>query len=142
MEKTNKLLQIIFYSSVALSLLMVILFECNIIDSGFYAAYGKDEFMAATTMELITICTIPVMLRTFKFGFIKRSVRLGGEAAMHQWSVIRMFILCLLMVINTLLYYMFMNVAFGYMGIILFLCIFMIFPTKERFKKEMEDCKE
>ncbi len=142
MKKTNKILQTLFYSTLAVSLIMVVLFEFDILESGIIAAYGETEFATATTMELITICSIPVVLRTFKFGFIKRSVRLGGETALRLWSVIRLSILCVLMTVNTLLYYVFMNVAFGYMSIITFLCMFLIFPSAERLKKEMEDCKE
>lgn len=121
---------------------MVILFECNILEAGFLAAYGKNEFIVATTMELITICAIPVVLRTFKFGFIKRSVCKDNENNLRFWSILRLLILCILMVANTLLYYIFMNVAFGYMGIITFLCIFLIFPTMERLKKETEECSK
>lgn len=113
MKKTNKILQTVFYTSLTISLIMVILFECNIIDSGLYAAYGKNEFIVATTMELITIFAIPLMLGTFKFGFVKRSVCRGGDKSLHSWSLMRMMVLCILMVINTLLYYVFMNVAFG-----------------------------
>jgi hypothetical protein len=49
----------------------------------------------------------------------------------------RLLMLCVPMVLNTVLYYMFMNVAFGYMGIILFLCLFFIVPTRERCMSEI-----
>ena len=142
MKKTNKILQTVLYVSLAVSLVMVILFECNILECGLLAANLKYEFVAATIMELITICAIPVVLRTFKFGFIKKSVRNGGEDSLRMWSLLRLSIMCVLMVVNTLLYYIFMYVAFGYMAIILFLCTFLIFPNMERLKKEMEECSK
>lgn len=142
MKKTNKILQTVLYVSLAISLVMVILFECDILECGLLAANLKDEFIAATVMELVTICAIPVVLRTFKFGFIKKRVRNGGIGSLQFWSLLRMLIFCILMVVNTLLYYLFMYVAFGYMAIILFLCIFLIFPTMERLKKEMEECSK
>ena len=142
MKKTNKILQTVLYVSIAISLLMVILFECGVLECGLYAADMKNEFIAATVMELITICAIPVVLRTFRFGFIKRLVRKGGSGSLQFWSLLRLLILCVLMVVNTLLYYMFMYVAFGYMAIILFLCIFLIYPTMERLKREMEECNK
>ena len=134
------MLQTILCISVAISLIMVVIFENDIIIPGFCAAFGRDEFITATIMELITICSIPVALRTFKFGFVKKQVVANGEKSLHFWSMLRMCVLCVLMVINTLLYYVFMNVAFGYMGIITFLIIFLIFPTMERLKREMEEC--
>ena len=41
------------------------------------------------------------------------------------------------MVVNTLLYYLFMNVAFGYLAIILALCIFFVFPSMSRCEAEV-----
>ncbi len=40
------------------------------------------------------------------------------------------------MLVNAVLYYVFMNVAFGYMAIILFLSTLFIFPTQERCEQE------
>ena len=37
---------------------------------------------------------------------------------------------------NAVLYYPFMNVAFGYMGIILGLSLLFVFPTEERYQSE------
>lgn len=142
MKKTNKILQTVFYVSLAVSLIMVVLFESDTILPGILAAYGRDEFIVATTMELITICAIPVVLRIFKFGFVKRRVQADGEKAMRSWSLMRMLVLCVLMVVNTLLYYVFMNVAFGYMAIITFLCVFFIFPSTDRLKREKEECEK
>ena len=142
MKKTNKHLQTVLGISVAVSLIMVVLFESETILPGFRAAYGRDEFITATIMELITICAIPVLLRTFKFGFVKRSVKASGDEALGRWSMVRMSVMCALMVINTLLYYVFMNVAFGYMAIIILLCIFFIFPSVDRLKREKEECEK
>ena len=44
--------------------------------------------------------------------------------------------LLLLLVANAVLYYPFMNVAFGYMGIILGLALLFVFPTEERYQSE------
>ena len=44
----------------------------------------------------------------------------------------RLLILEVPMVINTLLYYIYMNTTFGYMGIMLLLCLPFVFPTLNR----------
>jgi len=49
---------------------------------------------------------------------------------------LRLSLLALPLVANTLLYYAFLNVAFGYLGIILFLSILFVRPTRQRFEKE------
>ena len=47
--------------------------------------------------------------------------------------------LCLPMLLNTLFYYMFgFSVAFGYMAIVLFLCLFMIYPSMKRCEYEVQ----
>ena len=48
-----------------------------------------------------------------------------------------MLMLCLPMVANTLLYYIYMNVAFGYMAIILLLSLCFVLPTMARCEAEM-----
>ena len=51
----------------------------------------------------------------------------------------RLLMLCVPMIVNTVLYYVFMNVAFGYMGIILFLCLFFVMPTMDRCLSEIKE---
>ena len=43
------------------------------------------------------------------------------------------------MVVNTLLYYIYMNTTFGYMAIIMALCLPFVFPTKGRCLAEIEE---
>ena len=86
-------------------------------------------------MELLTLCFIPVALRLFKFQFVANS--LTSASNLLRWASIRMLMLCLPMVANTLLYYMYMNVAFGYMAIILLLCLAFVLPTKSRCEQEI-----
>ena len=48
----------------------------------------------------------------------------------------RLIILEAPMVINTLLYYIYMNTTFGYLGIILLLCLPFVFPSLSRCEDE------
>ena len=52
------------------------------------------------------------------------------------YSLVRLEMLLMPMLVNAVLYYVFMNVAFGYMAIILFLSTLFIFPTQERCEQE------
>jgi hypothetical protein len=58
--------------------------------------------------------------------------------ALLSWGVLRLGLLSVPMILNTLFYYLFMNVAFGYMAIILFLCLFFVVPTMDRCQSEVE----
>lgn len=126
-----------FAISVGVSLAMVLLFETELLPTGLLAGRdGSDEFVVATFMELLTLCAIPVALRLFKFRSVAGQLT-GADGLLH-WGLVRMAMLCLPMVANTLLHYLYMNVAFGYMGIILFLCIAFVLPTKARCEAEIQ----
>ena len=131
MKRTYNVLNTIFIVSLCISAAMVLLFETDILPDGVcHTATGAAEFVWATVMELLTICVIPVALRLFRFGSIAR--RLVSAEALLSWGSLRLLMLCVPMVLNTLLYYMFMLPSFGYMAIILFLSIFFVFPSMER----------
>ena len=124
-----------FAAFVAASLLIVVLFESGALPSGVLAGKSaSEEFVVLCAMELLTICVIPVSLRLFKFSRV--SSRLSAEGGLLRYGLLRLLALCLPMVANTLLYYLYMNVAFGYMGIILLLCLAFVMPTKGRCEME------
>lgn len=126
----------IFLTSIAVGLVIVVLFENDLLPCGIMISDDKSvEFVVATIMELLTICVIPVALKLFRFKRISKL--LTSAEALSKWGTIRLLLLCVPMIVNTVFYYMFMNVAFGYMGIIIFLCLFFVVPTKERCRSEI-----
>lgn len=136
MKRTQKLLMSTFATFVAVTLVIVVLFESDLLPTGILKDdVGSDEFWAATIMELLTLCIIPVSLRLFKFGAVSR--RLVSAESLLKYGMVRMLMLCLPMLANTLLYYLCMNVAFGYMAIIVFLCLAFVLPTKTRCESEV-----
>lgn len=126
----------IFLTAIAVGLVIVALFENDLLPCGIMISDDKSvEFVVATIMELLTICVIPVALKLFRFKRISKL--LTSAEALSKWGTIRLLMLCVPMIVNTVFYYMFMNVAFGYMGIIIFLCLFFVVPTKERCRSEI-----
>lgn len=127
----------IFLTSIAVGLVIVVIFENDLLPCGIMISDDKSvEFVVATIMELLTICVIPVALKLFRFKRISKL--LTSAEALSKWGTIRLLMLCVPMIVNTVFYYMFMNVAFGYMGIIIFLCLFFVVPTKERCRSEIK----
>ncbi len=127
----------IFLTAIAVGLVIVVLFENDLLPCGIMISDDKSvEFVVATIMELLTICVIPVALKLFRFKRISKL--LTSAEALSKWGTIRLLMLCVPMIVNTVFYYMFMNVAFGYMGIIIFLCLFFVVPTKERCRSEIK----
>lgn len=120
----------------AVAAVMVILFETETLPTGLLKTEEKsDEFVLLCLMELLTICVIPVALRLFRFGGVAR--RLTTPEALLRWAGLRLYMLCVPLVVNLLLYYLYFNVAFGYMGIILLLCLFFVVPTRARCESEL-----
>lgn len=123
---------------IAICLVMVVLFENDVLLPGMYAVDKVMEYYVAIAMELVTICLIPISLRLFKFRKVKSSIKEKSFDGLIYWGSCRMYMLVVPMMLNTLLYYLFMNVAFGYMGIIGLLCMVFIYPSKARCKSEVE----
>ena len=75
MIRTQKILMRMFAAFVGVSLLMAALFEIDILPCGILRGIDtSSEFVAATFMELLTLCFIPVALRLFKFQFVAKSL--------------------------------------------------------------------
>ena len=128
-----------FWCNVLLTLAVVVLGELEWLP--FTGANGgkTTEFYLLTAMELITICIIPLALRLFKFKKVKRQLADGREEALCKWALYRLDMLSVPMFINAVLYYVYQHAAFGYLAIILFLCLFFIYPSMSRCQSELED---
>ncbi len=137
MKKTRYTLLAVCLGSVAVSLLMAALYESDTLAVGALVGYDGAEFVLASAFELVSIAVIPIALRLFKMRVVRRSLASEGEAALLRWGVLRLLLLCVPLVANTLLYYLFMSPSFGYMAIILFLCLFFVYPSKARCHYEL-----
>ena len=129
----QKTLMATFVAGIVCALLLVVAGETGLLPTGTLSDQKSAEFVVLSVMELLTICIIPLALRLFKFNAVKRRL----TTAAVTWSLIRMAMLQVPMIANVLLYYLFMNPAFGYMAIILFLCMFFIVPTQSRCESEI-----
>lgn len=132
-EKVRNVLLAQMWSSVAAVVMIIVLFESDIVLPGIIEKGSQTEFIMLIMMELITVSMIPLALRLFKFDFVKRSIAAKPIAGLQRWGVVRMAMLCDTMVVNTLLYYLTpLNVAFGYMAIICLICLVFVNPTLRR----------
>ena len=132
----QRILQITFYSIVVTAILLVLLFESNVFSTGLYADNKPADFLFTTILEVLTICCIPLALRLIKDKTMKKYDVPRRMQIYRRKAMLRLLLLGCPLLVNTFLYYLFMNVAFGYMAIILFLCLLFIIPTKERQQRE------
>jgi hypothetical protein len=115
-----------------MALVIIVLFETGELPVGVMAADKQSEFVLTALMEILSLGAAFLGLRLFKFQAIHRDLVSRKEPAMWKWGMTRLLILQVPMVINTLLYYIYMNTTFGYLGIILLLCLPFVFPSLSR----------
>lgn len=139
MNNSRKLLLVEFWIPLFICFCIIILFEGDLLLSGGWLENKVQEYYVAIVMELLTIVLIPLSLRLFKFSFVKRQLSSSPTHALGVWGTLRLCMLTVPMLVNCWLYYMFMNVAFGYMGIIGALCLCFVYPSKDRCQLETSD---
>lgn len=132
----RKMLLLEFWIPVLNCLCIIILYENDLLLSGSWHDNKIDEYYVAIVMELITICLIPLSLRLFKFRIVKQDLQTSEGQMLWKWGSVRLLMLTLPMMVNCWLYYQFMNVAFGYMGIIGLLSLCFVYPSKARCSQE------
>jgi hypothetical protein len=139
MKRISKYLTVIFTLFVVLTLAVILLYETEVLESGLLADDKQSEFLWTALMELLSLGAAFLGLRLFKFRMVHEDLTGRKEPAMMKWGTIRLLILEMPMLVNTLLYYIYMNTTFGYMAIILLLCLPFVFPSLNRCLAETSD---
>ena len=132
MKKISKQLTFVYILLAAIALAIVALYEFGVLESGVLADSKQTEFVALTVMELTSLAAAFIGLRLFKFRMIHNELVTNEEPAMLKWGLLRLLILEVPMVVNTYLYYIYMNTTVGYLAIILLLCLPFVMPTESR----------
>lgn len=126
------------FSMIGITVVLVVLFETDVLPSGLMATEKQTEFLLTTLMELLTLASVYMALRLFKFDKVHQELITRKADGLRRWGLIRLAILLLPMPLNTVLYYLFMNTTFGYMAIILAICLPFVYPSEARCEAETE----
>lgn len=132
MKKVSKQLTAFYIAQVALALVFIVLFELDVLPVGIMSEDKQSEFVLTALMEIVSLGAVFLGLRLFKFKAIHHDLVTREEKAMWKWGMTRLLILEAPMVIDTLLYYIYLNTTFGYLAIILLLCLPFVFPSLNR----------
>ena len=138
MKETKNQLMSVFVSGTVLPLMIVCIYETEVVVPGLLATDKQSEFLLTFLMELMTLGCAFLALRLFKFEKIHQELISGKAVALRNWGVIRLVMLLLPLWADTLLYYLYMNTTFGYLGIILVLCLPFVYPSESRCEAETE----
>lgn len=139
MKETLKNLRILFFMPLLCVLLMIVAFESGLLPVGVLSPQSTDEFILLVVMELALVLLIPLSLKLFKFKMVIRDLMETKEIALRKWWSIRIIMLMVPLVVNTILYYLYMSTTFGYMAIILFICMAFVYPDKDKCYYETRD---
>lgn len=140
MKNVKNTLTVLLWTVLALALIVVVLFETDVLMFGYYAGSGEQaEFLLTTMMELLTLAVIPLSLKLFKFPRVHADLVSRKAEALRKWGLLRLLMLLVPLLVNTLLYYAYANVAFGYMAIILVIVLPFVYPSMERCQSETEE---
>ena len=140
MKNVKNTLTVLLWTVLALALIVVVLFETDVLMFGYYAGSGEQaEFLLTTMMELLTLAVIPLALKLFKFPCVHADLVSRKAEALRKWGLLRLLMLLVPLLVNTLLYYAYANVAFGYMAIILVIVLPFVYPSMERCQSETEE---
>ena len=132
MKKVSKQLMAFYIAQIALALVVVVLFELDVLPVGVMADDKQSNFIFTALMEIVSLGAAFLGLRLFKFKAIHDDLVKRQEKAMWKWGMARLIILEAPMVIDTLLYYIYMNTTYGYLAIIMLLTLPFVFPSENR----------
>ena len=138
MKETKNLLMGVFVAGIVLPLTIVCLYETEVVVPGLFATDKQSEFLMTFLMELMTLGCAFMALRLFKFEKIHQKLISDKAVALRKWGTIRLVLLLFPLWADTLLYYLYMNTTFGYLGIILVLCLPFVYPSESRCEAETE----
>ena len=137
MKQTRNLLMALLWADVLVALLIVGLFETGFLEQGLVATEQTLEFYLLMLMELATIGLIPLALRLFKFRRVHDELVTRQAQGLQKWGVARIQMLTVPMMVNAFLYELFFNTTFGYLAIILVICLPFVYPTMARCEDEV-----
>jgi len=138
-KKIRNILLVEFLLFTLLTAATVVLHENDIILSGALTGDKQSEFILLSVMEVLTLGFIPLSLKLLKIKYVRKNIAAAPYKNMLKWGLFRLCLIGLPAVINTIMYYSYMNAAFGYLAIIGILCLFFIYPGTERCINEIEE---
>lgn len=123
-----------------LTVLLVALYECDILPQGLFAGDAQMEYIMQVTSILLTICLIPLSLRLFNLSLTRHIAALPLKNALksyRRWSEIRIALLTVASLASLSAYYWTMDTT-GLLctGMTVIASLFCV-PGKERLLSEL-----
>lgn len=101
-------------------------------------ASRTQRFVGSTVMILLTMGLLPLALRLFKIPAVSADLLARQAPALARWGTVRLLVLGLLLLVNEFLYYAFaFESTYGYLAVVVLLCMPFVVPTMGRCQAEV-----
>ena len=126
MKTVSKQLMAFYTFQVALALVIIVLFETDVLPVGVKAHDKQSDFVMAAVMEIVSLGAAFLGLRLFKFRPVHDDLVARREPAMWKWGMARIIIIGFPMLL--LMGYVAKSITWSWlcMGIMVLLLIFML----------------
>ncbi|WP_321519182.1 hypothetical protein [uncultured Bacteroides sp.] len=138
-KAVTRIMQAQYGFYIGIAILLVVLYQLDIILEGAYAANFGMQYILETIGILTTIALVPLSLKLFsvKLAKIKES---GAEESLklyQQWSTVRLMIIALVTYLNILIYYMTLNSIGGLCALIGLTASVFCLPGEKKIREEL-----
>ena len=138
MKETRNLLTVLFTLICVIALGLYIGGEFMDMDIAVFSdVTDQTRFVLQTVAILLSLAVVPLSLKLFSMQKVKADLLERKALALKKWGTIRLLMLGVILIGNTLLYYMLgYEPAFGYLAIITALVLPFVVPTMKRCEAE------
>ena len=134
MKKTRNILALQFTLTCAIALGLYVGGEFLGMDIAVLSDVTEaTRFVLQTVAILVSLAVVPLALRLFSIKKVRTDLLLRKADALRGWGMLRLLMLGVVLIANTLLYYMLAyEPAFGYLAVITALVLPFVVPTMGR----------
>lgn len=136
LKQTRHVLVALFWGLTALSVAICAAYELEWLTETFVGEEPQTLFTLQVILELGTIICVPTALYLFKWSVIANKLK-GNPQALRTWGCVRILLLCVPLLCDTILYEQTKTPSFGYLAVIVLLCLFFIYPSMDRCRADI-----
>ena len=138
MKETRNLLTVLFTLICVIALGLYLGGEFLDMDIAVFSdVTDQTRFVLQTVAILLSLAVVPLSLKLFSMQKVKADLLERKALALKKWGTIRLLMLGVILIGNTLLYYMLgYEPVFGYLAIITALVLPFVVPTMKRCEAE------
>lgn len=139
-EKIVKTLRIEMAAVLLWAILLIALFETEVLPSGWAVGQAAAEYYMSMTGVMMLLILVPVALKLFSFRFVRR-VFSGTDVVMlprryRFWSEIRLAMLAVTGWINLTFYYLTLDTSCAFCALVALLALCFCWPSAEKLEHE------